>query len=72
MYDIAIHPEYVDEMREEAEKVIGEHGWTKAAMQKLHKIDSFLKESQRLNSLGSSACASFLIPNLFQEVHHGG
>lgn len=41
-------------MRQEAESVIEEHGWTKAAMQKMHKIDSFLKESQRLNSMGSS------------------
>lgn len=41
-------------MRDEAEAVIEAHGWTKAAMQRMRKIDSFLKESQRLNSLGSS------------------
>jgi hypothetical protein len=40
-------------MRREAEAVIAEDGWTKSAMQKMRKIDSFLKESQRLNSLGS-------------------
>ncbi|KAJ3566941.1 hypothetical protein NP233_g6679 [Leucocoprinus birnbaumii] len=53
LYDLAIHPEYVAEMREEAENVIREHGWTKAAMGQMRKIDSFLKESQRLNSVGS-------------------
>jgi len=52
LYDLAIHPEYVEDMRKEAEAVIAEDGWTKAAMQKMRKIDSFLKESQRLNSLG--------------------
>lgn len=41
-------------MRKEAEAIIGEDGWTKAGMQKMRKIDSFLKESQRLNSLSSS------------------
>jgi hypothetical protein len=28
--------------------VINEHGWTKEAMDKAVKLDSFLKESQRL------------------------
>ncbi|EKM83195.1 hypothetical protein AGABI1DRAFT_111666 [Agaricus bisporus var. burnettii JB137-S8] len=49
IYDLAIHPEYVKELREEAESVIGEYGWNKVALQKLRKIDSFLKESHRLN-----------------------
>lgn len=39
-------------MRGEAETVIAAHGWTYSAMNHLHKIDSFLKESQRLHSLG--------------------
>ncbi|KAF9453720.1 cytochrome P450 [Macrolepiota fuliginosa MF-IS2] len=52
VYDLAIHPEYIKELREEAESVIEEYGWTKGAMQKMRKVDSFLKESQRLNSLG--------------------
>lgn len=53
LYDLATQPDYVAEMREEAENVIREYGWTKAAMQHMRKIDSFLKESQRLNSVGS-------------------
>ncbi|KAF9453730.1 cytochrome P450 [Macrolepiota fuliginosa MF-IS2] len=53
LYDLAIHPEYIKVMREEAEAVIAEEGWTKVAMQKMRKIDSFLKESQRLNNVGS-------------------
>ncbi|KAJ3556908.1 hypothetical protein NP233_g11870 [Leucocoprinus birnbaumii] len=53
VYDLAVHPEYVKEMREEAEKILEEDGWTKPAMQRMRKIDSFLKESQRLNSIGN-------------------
>jgi hypothetical protein len=41
-------------MREEADRIIAEEGWTKAAMGRMRKIDSFLKESQRLNSIGTS------------------
>ncbi|KXN84575.1 Ent-kaurene oxidase [Leucoagaricus sp. SymC.cos] len=51
IYDLAVHPEYIKEMREEAERIINEHGWTKSALHKLRKIDSFLKESHRLNSV---------------------
>ncbi|XP_006458661.1 hypothetical protein AGABI2DRAFT_217430 [Agaricus bisporus var. bisporus H97] len=50
LYDLACHPECVDELRQEAESVIAEHGWTKAAMQRMRKVDSFIKESQRMNS----------------------
>ncbi len=46
-------------MRKEAAAAIAEDGWTKGAMQKMRKIDSFLKESQRLNCLGSSESAPF-------------
>ncbi|KAJ3557279.1 hypothetical protein NP233_g11785 [Leucocoprinus birnbaumii] len=53
LYDLVSHPEYIEEMREEAEAMIEEHGWTKAAMQKMRKIDSFLRESQRFSGLGS-------------------
>ncbi|KAF9453724.1 cytochrome P450 [Macrolepiota fuliginosa MF-IS2] len=50
VYDLAVHPEYIDELREEAQTIISEHGWTKLALQKMRKIDSFLKESHRLSS----------------------
>lgn len=45
-------------MREEVEAVVQEGGWTKAAMGKMRKIDSFLRETQRLNSLGASTFIS--------------
>ncbi len=45
-------------MREEVERVIAEEGWTKAAMQKMRKVDSFMKECQRIYGLGSRKSSS--------------
>jgi hypothetical protein len=39
-------------MREEAERVVKKEGWTKAALNSMVKIDSFFRESQRINSNG--------------------
>lgn len=41
-------------MRKELEAVIREEGWSKASVGKLHKLDSFIKESLRLSPLASS------------------
>lgn len=38
-------------MREEVETVVAQDGWSKASLQKMRKVDSFLKESQRLAGL---------------------
>jgi hypothetical protein len=48
-------PQYLQPLREEVEVVISKEGWTKSAMNKLYKVDSFLKESMRLNNLSASA-----------------
>ncbi|KAL9714650.1 hypothetical protein Ac2012v2_001309 [Leucoagaricus gongylophorus] len=48
LYDLATHPEYLTEMREEAETAIAVHGWTYSTMRHLHKIDSFLKDCTAL------------------------
>ena len=44
--------EYIDELREEIESVLAEHGgeWNKRALAKMEKLDSVLRESARLNS----------------------
>ncbi|KAF8325934.1 cytochrome P450, partial [Amanita rubescens] len=52
LFYLATHPEYVQPMREEVETVINADGWTKAAVGRLSKVDSFLKESQRLSGGG--------------------
>ncbi|CAL1703009.1 unnamed protein product [Somion occarium] len=53
LYRLASNPEWTLTLREEVEQVVKEEGWTKNALQKMHKVDSFLKESQRCDGLGS-------------------
>ncbi|KAK8041268.1 hypothetical protein PG994_014275 [Apiospora phragmitis] len=49
-YDLAAHPEYQEILREEAHQVlVQDGGWDKKdSLAKLQKLDSFMKESQRL------------------------
>ncbi|KAG7093467.1 hypothetical protein E1B28_007143 [Marasmius oreades] len=42
------YPQYIDILRAEIETVTEEHGWTKQAMGRMRKFDSFLKEVQRV------------------------
>lgn len=50
MYDLCAHPEYFEPLRQEALEVLREDGgWKKTTLNKMRKLDSFLKESQRVN-----------------------
>lgn len=54
IFDLATYPEVAQELREEIDAVIAEenppNGWLqKSSLPKLKKLDSFMKESQRLN-----------------------
>ncbi|KAI0800573.1 cytochrome P450 [Fomes fomentarius] len=51
LYDLAAHPEYIRPLRDEIEPLIAAEGWTKAAMGKMWKLDSLLKESSRINGI---------------------
>jgi len=51
LYRLLANPEYLEPLREEVDAVIREDGWTKAGMDKMYKIDSFLRETQRLDGL---------------------
>jgi hypothetical protein len=48
----------VQPLREEIESVLRTEGWSRAGMQKLVKLDSFLKESARLVPGGAGDCFS--------------
>ncbi|KAG5350609.1 hypothetical protein C0989_010177 [Termitomyces sp. Mn162] len=48
LFDLAAHPSFVTGLREEVERVIREEGLTPASFHKMVKLDSFIKESQRL------------------------
>ncbi|KAJ7937373.1 cytochrome P450 [Mycena leptocephala] len=47
LFNLAAFPSSVEEMREEADRIVEEEGWSKVSVAKMHKIDSFLRESQR-------------------------
>jgi Cytochrome P450 len=51
------NPEHLEPLRQEIETAVAEEGWTKAAIDKMHNLDSFLRETQRINpiSIGLSA-----------------
>lgn len=47
VYDLCAHPETMLDLREEVRAVLGAHGRTYAALLRLHRMESFLKESGR-------------------------
>lgn len=50
MFDIAQQAEFIPGLREEITKAVEEEGaWSKAAIDKMLKLDSFVKESQRVH-----------------------
>lgn len=64
MFDLAARPEYLEPLREELRQVLAEDPelMNKTSLLKLKKMDSFIKESQRMNPLGLSK----LVPNFHQ------
>jgi cytochrome P450 len=52
LYFLAAMPHYIQPLREEVEAVIGKDGWSRASLGNMHKVDSFLKETQRYGGLG--------------------
>lgn len=54
LYHLAANPEFIGPLRKEVEAVLQEDGWTKAAMGKMRKLDSFMRESQRMNGINGS------------------
>lgn len=67
MFDLVTHPEVMDELREEVRRVIAADGWQKTSLYKMKLMDSFLKESQRVNHPGKRECfcLSFFLFSFF-------
>ena len=61
LYRLLSNPEYIEPLRQEIEAAVAEEGWTKAGMDKMHKLDSFLRETQRID--GSGTCVSDFLHN---------
>ena len=57
LYRLLANPEYIECLRQEVDAVIKEEGWTRAGMHKMHKIDSFLRETQRID--GFTLCSLY-------------
>ncbi|KAH9176040.1 cytochrome P450 [Lactarius sanguifluus] len=51
LYRLLSNPEYIEPLRHEVEAAVAEEGWTKAGMDKMHKIDSLLRESLRVDTI---------------------
>ena len=52
VYDLCAMPDYIEPLREEIQEALaGEGSPTKKALLKMPKLDSFMRESQRLNPL---------------------
>jgi len=61
LYRLLAHPEHIEPLRQEIEAVVAEEGWTKAGMDKMHKIDSFVRETQRLGGLGMTVMTRLVL-----------
>ncbi|KAJ7036533.1 cytochrome P450 [Mycena alexandri] len=55
LFDLAAEPSFVQPLREEVETIVNEEGWTRASVGKMFKIDSFLRESQRMHGIGTQS-----------------
>ncbi|KAF7792531.1 hypothetical protein EIP86_003572 [Pleurotus ostreatoroseus] len=64
LYHVAANSEYQEQLRGEIEAVVRTEGWTKAAMGKMRKLDSFMRESQRLNGINGVALKRMVIQDL--------
>ncbi|KAI0783163.1 cytochrome P450 [Abortiporus biennis] len=55
VYHLAANPEFIQPLREEITAVVQKEGWSKAAMASMKRLDSFLRESQRLNGISGTS-----------------
>ncbi|KXN88633.1 Ent-kaurene oxidase, partial [Leucoagaricus sp. SymC.cos] len=51
LLDLAARPEVQEPLRQEAQEITSSEGWTKSAVAKMYKIDSFIRESNRFSSI---------------------
>ncbi|CAK5271274.1 unnamed protein product [Mycena citricolor] len=61
IFYITTYPEYLEPIREEVENVIRAEGWTKSALNSMHKLDSFVRETQRMEGNGAVTMARKVI-----------
>jgi cytochrome P450 len=59
LYRLLANPKYIEPLRQEVDAVIKEEGWTKAGMDKMYKIDSFIRETLRVDGFTIRSLNSF-------------
>ncbi|EMD42272.1 hypothetical protein CERSUDRAFT_41330 [Gelatoporia subvermispora B] len=64
LYQLAAEPQYIQPLREEVEAVVASKGWTKTALTNMWKLDSFMKESQRVNGISSTSMTRLALKDL--------
>lgn len=52
VYQVLWQPQYLEPMREEIRQAVEEHGWTDKMLNNIPKVDSFLRETNRLHPSG--------------------
>jgi hypothetical protein len=60
---LATRPDDVAALREELDKAVDDYGWTKKAIDKLVKMDSYLKETQRVIGVDTSKSRLLFVLN---------
>ncbi|THH19419.1 hypothetical protein EW146_g1766 [Bondarzewia mesenterica] len=70
LYHLAAYPQFIRPLRKEVEVVLAAEGWSKSTLTKMRKIDSFLKETIRINTPGLWAMQRLsLKPFTFSNGH---
>ncbi|KAH9841115.1 cytochrome P450, partial [Rhodofomes roseus] len=66
LYHLAAKPAYTGLLREEIKRVVSEDedGWTRAALGRMWRLESFLKESQRMNGVSRMAILRFTLQDV--------
>lgn len=64
LFNLAAHPQYIEPLREEVKGVVGQYGWTQDSMSQLRKVDSFLRESQRV----SCTCLTPVVRKAMEDI----
>jgi hypothetical protein len=53
LFHLIVHPEYIEVLREEIKEVTGDSELTRGSLDQMHKLDSFLRETQRFSGIGN-------------------
>jgi hypothetical protein len=68
LYYLAAAPKHAAPMRKEIDSLINRESWSKDAINRMRKVDSFLKESMRMSGVSSRSsahCRCYLITTKF-------